>query len=53
MLNILTIRKKILEKTQQRRKFKERGIDAHPIIHEHVGGNNNHVCNEDWVVQHA
>ena len=54
MLNILTTKKKqILEKTRLRRKLKERGIDAHPISHEHVGGNNNHGSNEGWAVQHA
>ena len=53
MLNILTTKKQIPGKTRQRRKLKERGIDAHPIIHEHMGGNNNHGSNEDWVVQHA
>ena len=54
MLNILTTKKKqIPEKTRYRRKLKERGIEAHLIIHEHVWGNNNHGSNEDWVVQHA
>ena len=54
MSTILTTKEKqIPEKTGQRRKLKERNIEAHPKIYEHVGGNNNHGGNEDWVVQHT